>query len=70
MKNMDIDEAINKILTCRADIHCKREEACFAIAVWARDQRAAQKTAKAMIPDDPDECANYAPDFDGRGWYV
>ena len=43
MKNMDIDEAINKILTCRADIHCKREEACFAIAVWARDHRPHKK---------------------------
>lgn len=67
---MDIDEAINKILTCRADLHCKREEACFAIAMWARDMRAAQKTAKALEPDDPDMVADYSPDFEAVGWYV
>lgn len=70
MITIDIDEAISKILTCSSDLHCKREEACFAIAVWARDVRAAQKTAKAVEPDDPDEVIDYAVDFDGIGWYV
>lgn len=62
---IDIDEAIQKMLTCASDLHCRKEAACFEVAKWARDVRAQQRIDKATDVDCPDldEVKDYAP-----GW--
>lgn len=66
---MTVDEAINKLMTCASDVHCKREEACFVVAQYAQAMRIQERTTRAIEPPDPDPdtIAHYAPCWDSRG---
>lgn len=66
-KTMTTDEAINQIMTCASDVHCKREEACFVLAQHAKSQLERERTAMAIELPDPDTIAHYAPCWDSRG---
>jgi hypothetical protein len=66
---MTLDEAIDKMMTCASAAPCAREEACFEVVKWARDQRAgariAEATAKARQAEEQDEqISHYAPQWE------
>lgn len=62
--NMDLDEAINRMMTCATAERCAREEACFRVVLWAKERRERERTAEALDrATDPDEIADYAPDW-------
>lgn len=41
---MTLNEAINQIMTCASDVHCKHEEACFMFAQYAREHSGEART--------------------------
>lgn len=66
MMALDIDSAIQQVLTCTHDLHCDHEKTCWIVANWAKAER--EKTGvkpaeNPAEPDDPDEVSDYAP-----GW--
>lgn len=63
--NMNIDEAIDRMMTCATAERCAREEACFRVVVWAKEQRATQRTREAARVTATDEIAHYAPMWEG-----
>lgn len=46
MIEMPMEIALNRMMTCATAHHCPREEACFVVVSWARDQYQAQQAAK------------------------
>jgi hypothetical protein len=76
MMTMDLDTAIDRMFTCATAERCAREEACFRVVQWARDQRAASRladaTAQARIQEEAqDEIACYAPQWEApRGLHA
>jgi hypothetical protein len=66
---MTLDEAISHMMTCASAAPCTREEACFEVVKWARDQRAsariAEATAKARVQEEGEEqISHYAPQWE------
>lgn len=67
---MTVDEAINQVMTCASDVHCKREEACFVLAQHAKSQLERERTAMAMAHgerEDQGTVAHYAPSWEISG---
>lgn len=68
---MDLDTAIDRMFTCATAERCAREEACFEVVKWARDQRAAARLAEATAQalsqaEDQEEIAHYAPQWEAH----
>jgi len=66
---MTLDEAIDKMMTCATAQRCAREEACFQVVFWAREQRAsarlAEATAQARIQEEArEQVTHYAPQWE------
>lgn len=66
---MPLDDAIDRMMTCATAQRCAREEACFEVVKWAKEQRAAARiaeaTAKARIQEGAQEpVAHYAPQWE------
>ena len=45
---MTLDKAIAKMMTCATAHDCAREEACFEVVKWAKDQVEEARTRKAL----------------------
>ena len=59
-----LDDDIRALLTCATDLNCPKEAACFRVAKFAESIINERRTQKALEPTDPDEVANYAPDWE------
>jgi hypothetical protein len=44
----DIDNSISKMMTCTADINCKKEEWCFHVAQYAHECRSKELLQQAL----------------------
>lgn len=64
---MTVDEAINQMMICATAVECKREEACFVLLQYAKEQLDRSRTTRAIEPPDPDTIAHYAPCWDSNG---
>ena len=66
----ELEQCITALMTC-APVGCAHESECFRVARFAREQvRAlyAQLPGAAVpVTVDPDEIADYAPQWRGRG---
>jgi len=66
---LELEQAITALMTC-APVGCAHESECFRVARFAREQvRAAYAQLPGMaVPaaQDPDEVADYAPQWRGR----
>lgn len=61
---MQIEEDIRVLLTCKKDLHCPHEAACFRLGKFAESIINERRTEKALEPTDSDEVAHYAPDWE------
>lgn len=46
---MQLDEAINRMLTCATAERCAREEACFEVVHWAKQRRVEEARREALL---------------------
>lgn len=69
---MTLDEAIAKMMTCATAHDCAREEACFEVVKWAKDQVDEYRTRDALIraafAEAEEEAKHYAPHFPPLDW--
>jgi hypothetical protein len=70
---MTLDEAIQKMMTCATAHNCAREEACFEVVRWAKEQVEEYRTREALLraaqaEDAAEEIAHYAPHFPPIDW--
>jgi len=68
---MTLDEAIDKMMTCATAQRCAREEACFELVKWAKEQRAAARISEAMAKariqeEAQEEIAHYTPQWEAN----
>lgn len=62
--NISLDEAIDRMMTCATAERCAREESCFRVVMWAKEQREKERTRRAVAVE-PGEVAHYAPQWEG-----
>ena len=67
---MTLDEAIAKMMTCATAHDCAREEACFEVVRWAREQLAENRARDDSLREveAEEEVAHYAPHFPPLDW--
>ena len=67
---MTLDDAIASMMTCAIAHVCAREEACFAVVKWAREQLAENRARADFLleVEADDEVAHYAPNFPPIDW--
>lgn len=67
LQSLSLEAAIQKVFSCPLDVYCPREEACFTIANWVRNQQQQEQTLQPASggadANDPDEVQYYAPDW-------
>ena len=62
---MSLREDIDLLLTC-APAKCQREEACFRVAKYLRDNLLDTVIRESLETVDDGEVADYAPDWENR----
>lgn len=65
---MNIDHAINQMMTCATAHVCPREESCFEVVKWARDRRKEELRKEGIDRalqriQGVNDVADYAPHF-------
>lgn len=66
---MTLNEAINQIMTCASDVHCKHEEACFMLAQYAREHSGAVRT-DSVHSAAANEVSTCAPSWESVRYYL
>lgn len=68
---MSLQDDVDLLLTCAPATKCPREEACFRVAKWVRDQlHVEQPAAYAAEPEDSSVIADYAPNWENRNGFI
>ena len=67
---MSLKDDVELLLTCAPAAPCPREEACFRVAKYLRDNLLDTAIRESLETVDNGEVADYAPDWENRNGFV
>jgi hypothetical protein len=67
---MSLQDDVNLLLTCAPGVSCPREEACFRVAKYLRDNLLDTVIRESLATVDDGEVSDYAPHWEVRNGFV